>query len=44
MIHIFNNDKERATKVMDEVIDDHKDNFEIKKEYDFLHGLLDSIS
>ena len=43
-LYIFNNDKERATKVMDEVIDDHKDNFEIKKEYDFLHGLLDSIS
>ena len=43
-LHILNNDKDRAIKVMDEVIDDHKDNFEIKKEYDFLHGLLDSIS
>ncbi len=43
-LYIFNNDKERAIKVMDEVIDDHKDNFEIKKEYDFLHGLMDSIS
>ena len=43
-LYIFNNDKERAIKVMDEVIDDHKNNFEIKKEYDFLHGLMDSIS
>ena len=25
---------------MDEVLDAHEDNFEIKKEYDFLYGLM----
>ena len=29
---------------MDEVIENHKDNFEIKKEYDFLYGLMESLS
>ena len=39
-LYIINNDKEKAIKVMDEVIENHKDNFEIKKEYDFLYGLM----
>ena len=39
-LYILNNDKEKAVKVMDEVIENHKDNFEIKKEYDFLYGLM----
>ena len=43
-LHILNNDKDRAIKVMDEVIDNHKDNFDIKKEYDYLYGLLESLS
>ena len=29
---------------MDEVIDHHKDNFDIKKEYDYLYGLIESLS
>ena len=43
-LHILNNDKDGAIKVMDEVIENHKDNFEIKKEYDFLYGLMESVS
>ena len=43
-LHILNNDKDRAIKVMDEVIDVHKDNFNIKKEYDYLYGLMESLS
>ena len=43
-LHILNNDKDRAIKVMDEVIDNHKDNFDIKKEYDYLYGLIESLS
>ena len=43
-LHILNNDKDRAIKVMDEVIDHHKDNFDIKKEYDYLYGLIESLS
>ena len=43
-LYILNNDKEKAIKVMDEVIENHKDNFEIKKEYDFLYGLMESLS
>jgi len=43
-LYILNNDKEKAIKVMDEVIENHEDNFEIKKEYDFLHGLMESLS
>ena len=43
-LHIFNNDKIRAVKVIDEVIDNHKDNFDIKKEYDYLYGLIESLS
>ena len=43
-LYILNNDKERAIKVMDEVIKNHENNFEIKKEYDFLYGLMESLS
>ena len=43
-LYILNNDKEKAVKVIDEVIKNHKDNFEIKKEYEFLYGLMDSLS
>ena len=43
-LHLLNNDKDRAIKVMDEVIDNHKDNFDIKKEYDYLYGLIESLS
>ena len=43
-LHILNNDKDRAIKVMDEVIGNHKDNFDIKKEYDYLYGLIESLS
>ena len=43
-LHILNNDKDRAIKVMDEVIDEYKDNYNIKKEYDYLYGLMESLS
>ena len=43
-LYILNNDKVKAIKVMDEVIENHEDNFEIKKEYDFLYGLMESVS
>ena len=43
-LYILNNDKVKAIKVMDEVIEIHEDNFEIKKEYDFLYGLMESLS
>ena len=43
-LYILNNDKVKAIKIMDEVIENHEDNFEIKKEYDFLYGLMESLS
>ena len=43
-LYIINNDKEKAVKVMDEVIENHEENFNIKKEYDFLYGLMESLS
>ena len=43
-LHILNNDKDRAIKVMDEVIDEYIDNYNIKKEYDYLYGLMESLS
>ena len=39
-LYILNKNKELAVKYMDEVLDAHEDNFEIKKEYDFLYGLM----
>ena len=43
-LHILNNDKDRAIKIMDEVMEGHKDNFDIKKEYDYLYGLMDTMT
>ena len=43
-LYILNKNKELAVKYMDEVIDMHEDNFEIKKEYDFLYGLMGGLS
>ena len=43
-LYILNKNKELAVKYMDEVIDVHNDNFEIKKEYDFLYGLMEGLS
>ena len=42
-LYILNKNKELAVKYMDEVIDVHNDNFEIKKEYDFLYGLMEGL-
>ena len=43
-LYILNKNKELAVKYMNEVIDVHEDNFEIKKEYDFLYGLIGGLS
>ena len=43
-LYILNKNKELAVKYMDEVIDVHENNFEIKKEYDFLYGLMGGLS
>ena len=43
-LYILNKNKELAVKYMDEVIDIHENNFEIKKEYDYLYGLMGGLS
>jgi len=43
-LYILNKNQELAVKYMDEVIDEYEDNFEIKKEYDFLYGLMGGLS
>jgi tetratricopeptide (TPR) repeat protein len=43
-LYILNKNDELAVKYMNEVLEAHDDNFEIKKEYDFLYGLMGGVS